>query len=122
MYISKSPWKKTIALILAAAIGLLTTILDTSAADAPPKPPTDNSAKPDAAASAKVDQGLALLKRNDPESFRKAYRLFEDAANANDPDAEFNLGVLNMNGQGVPKSDKAAAVWFRETLKKVQTL
>lgn len=61
-----------------------------------------------------VDAGLKLLEKNNDESFRQAYLLFKDAAAKNNPDAEYNLGVLYLNGQGVQANEAEAAKWFRK--------
>ena len=44
----------------------------------------------------------------------------QESAKADDPEAWFCLGVLHMNGQGFPKSDKEAALWFRKAAQKAK--
>jgi TPR repeat protein len=35
-------------------------------------------------------------------------------ANAGDADAQYNLGVMYDNGEGVPEDDVEAVAWFRQ--------
>lgn len=49
--------------------------------------------------------------RNDKE----AVKWFHKAAEQNDPNAEYNLGVLYLEGKGVPQSDEEAMKWLRKS-------
>jgi TPR repeat protein len=73
-----------------------------------------SSADRDTAIQSKGQQALDLWKKGGPDDFKKAYALFEELAKANEPDAQFMLGFMHMEGQFVPKSDTVAAVWFRQ--------
>lgn len=57
-----------------------------------------SASRPDlnASANAKVQRGLALLKKGGPDDLREAYRLFQEAAKAKDPDAEEDT---NLDGK-----------------------
>jgi TPR repeat protein len=57
------------------------------------------------------DDAQAALGRRD---YTSALRLFSQAANQGNPAAEYNLGRLYAEGQGVPVNPAAAAVWFRK--------
>ena len=46
---------------------------------------------------------------------REAYRLFHMAAIQDHARAKYNLGIMNFNGQGVPKNREEAYYWFRES-------
>ncbi len=46
---------------------------------------------------------------------REAYRLFHQAAIQDHARAKYNLGIMNFNGQGVPKNREEAYYWFRES-------
>lgn len=63
--------------------------------------------------SAQVDEGLKLLQKNTTESLRDAHRLFQKAAKENNPVAEYNLGLLYLNGRGVQKNIDIATNWLR---------
>jgi len=39
--------------------------------------------------------------------------MLRKAAEQGDPEAQFCLGVVYMNGQGVPKDEKRAVEWYR---------
>jgi TPR repeat protein/V8-like Glu-specific endopeptidase len=49
------------------------------------------------------------------QQFESAASVYRDAANLGDPIAQFNLGSLSANGEGVRKSPTAAADWFRKS-------
>ena len=44
-----------------------------------------------------------------------ALKLYKPLAEKDDPEAQFNLGVMNQLGQGTDKNDKAAAKWFAKS-------
>jgi uncharacterized RDD family membrane protein YckC len=48
------------------------------------------------------------------QKFREAAELYQKAADQGDADAQFNLGCLYQNGQGVPKDLEKAAKLYRE--------
>lgn len=57
-------------------------------------------------------EGVAAYNRGDYAAAADIWR--EDAA-AGDAAAQRNLGLLYLNGQGVPKNETAAAEWFRRS-------
>ena len=57
------------------------------------------------------DQGIAAYERGDWQS---AYRLFRPLADQGDAYAQFNLGVMYDNGQGVAQDYFAAVSWYRK--------
>lgn len=57
-------------------------------------------------------EGVAAYNRGDYAAAADIWR--EDAA-AGDAAAQRNLGLLYLNGQGVPKNEAAAAEWFRRS-------
>ncbi len=48
----------------------------------------------------------------DNKDYKKAYELWMPLAEEDNPDAQYNLGLLYMKGLGVEKSDRRALVWF----------
>ena len=48
----------------------------------------------------------------DAKHYQEAYALWKPLAEQGDPDAQYNLGLLYMNGQGVEKNDRTALMWF----------
>lgn len=44
--------------------------------------------------------------------YQEAYKLWKPLAEQGDPDAQYNLGLLYMNGQGVEKNERTALWWF----------
>ncbi|MDR7306767.1 tetratricopeptide repeat protein [Rhodoferax saidenbachensis] len=71
-------------------------------------------ARQDSASSdALITRGLVAWKKGKPQDFAEAYRLFQEAAKTNNADAQFHLGIMHMEGQSVPPSDKEAALWFK---------
>lgn len=63
-------------------------------------------------AQAAFQEGVAAYNRGDHSVAADIWR--EDAS-AGDPAAQRNLGLLYLNGQGVPKDEAAAAEWFRRS-------
>ncbi|MDF1722253.1 MAG: tetratricopeptide repeat protein [Minwuia sp.] len=63
-------------------------------------------------ASAAFLEGVAAYNRGDHAAAAKIWR--EDASEG-DPAAQRNLGLLYLNGQGVPQDAAAAAAWFRRS-------
>ena len=55
-------------------------------------------------------QGIDAYNRGD---YLTAMRLFRPLANQDDAPAQFYVGWMYANGQGVPKSDAEAARWYR---------
>ena len=49
----------------------------------------------------------------DRGDYATALRLFAPYAHQGNALAQFNLGVMHANGQGVPQNDAAAAMWYR---------
>lgn len=48
----------------------------------------------------------------DAKHYKQAYTLWKPLAEHGNPDAEYNLGLLYMNGHGVKKNDRIALMWF----------
>jgi TPR repeat protein len=44
--------------------------------------------------------------------YKQAYALWQPLAEQGDPDAQYNIGLLYMNGLGVTKNDRTALLWF----------
>ena len=65
-----------------------------------------------APAAAAFVEGVAAYNRGDFAAAAEIWR--QDAANG-DAAAQRNLGLLYLNGQGVPKDEAAAAEWFRRS-------
>jgi TPR repeat protein len=63
-----------------------------------------------ASIAAPVDEGLSAARAGD---YATAFRLLTPLAESGDADAEFWLGVLHENGQGVAKDGAQAAQWYR---------
>ncbi len=61
-------------------------------------------------ALAGFEDGVAAAKRGD---YAVAYREFRPLAEAGDPQAQPNLGVMSYNGRGVERNFTEAAKWFR---------
>ena len=47
-----------------------------------------------------------------PQDFAKAVSWFRKAADQGDADAQFNLGLMYSNGQGVPQNYVQGHMWF----------
>ena len=56
------------------------------------------------------DEAVAAYERGD---FATALRGFRSYAEQGDASAQFNLGVMYDNGEGVPENDAEALRWFR---------
>ena len=56
-----------------------------------------------------VEHGFEAYKRGD---FSNALRIFRLAAEQGDPDAQNNLGMRYMEGDGVPQDNTYAHMWF----------
>jgi TPR repeat protein len=69
----------------------------------------------------KVSMAVSLLEKKDPDDYNQVYLLLKDAAEEGNPIAEFNMGMLYFTGKGVPKSNEAAAAWFRKAAEKGDT-
>ena len=55
------------------------------------------------------EQSLAAYERSD---YRTAFAGFKKLAEQGNAGAQFNLGLMYANGQGVPKDDQQAVVWY----------
>lgn len=55
----------------------------------------------------KYDKGLGV-----PQNYNKAFHLFQQAAEQNDPIAQYHLGVKYVNGHGVKQDPYEAYIWF----------
>ncbi len=62
-------------------------------------------------AHAGFDEGVSAANSGD---FRKAFEEWLPLAEQGDANAQFNLGLMYKNGQGVPQDYKKAVVWFRQ--------
>lgn len=56
-----------------------------------------------------LDDGQAAF---DAKQYQQAFTLWSPLAKKGNPDAEYNLGLLYMNGLGVKKNDRLALMWF----------
>jgi TPR repeat protein len=56
-----------------------------------------------------------LIYYNISENYKKALELFEKADNKKDTYAQYYLGVMHKNGQGVDKNDKKAKEYFKKS-------
>ena len=56
--------------------------------------------------------GLAAYDKHD---YATAFKEWKPVAEAGDPEAQFNLGLLYYDGLGVPQSYSDAARWFRRS-------
>ena len=61
-------------------------------------------------ASADFQKGAAAAQRGDLATALREWKLLAEQGNAS---AQFNLGVLYRDGQGVPKNEETAVKWFR---------
>ena len=50
--------------------------------------------------------------RRAASSDKESVKWYQKAAEQGHADAQYNLGYMYRNGQGVPQSDKEAATWF----------
>ncbi len=57
------------------------------------------------------DEGVAAYYRGDYATALREWRPLAEQGNA---DAQYNLGVMYNNGQGVPEDDAEAVKWFRK--------
>ncbi|OQX74269.1 MAG: hypothetical protein B6D59_02985 [Campylobacteraceae bacterium 4484_4] len=56
-----------------------------------------------------LEKGMEAVEKGD---FKTAFEAFKRAAEAGDPIAQQNLGVLYNNGYGVKKDREMASYWF----------
>lgn len=63
------------------------------------------------AAAGPLEDGIAAYNRGDPKA---ALKLWQPLAEAGNPDAQVNIGVLHANGEGVPQSYSEAMIWYRK--------
>ena len=64
-----------------------------------------------APARAGIDEGLAAYERGD---YATALQEWAPLANQGDAEAQYFLGHMYAEGQGVPRQYGKAAVWFRQ--------
>ena len=62
-------------------------------------------------AVSQFDQGMAAVSRGD---YATAYRLWRPLADQGNASAQYNLGFMYDNGQGVPQDYAAAVGWYRK--------
>lgn len=48
----------------------------------------------------------------DKKEYKKAYGIWIKPANEGDPEAQYNIALLYMNGLGVEKNERLALMWF----------
>ncbi|MGD8784848.1 MAG: tetratricopeptide repeat protein [Thioalkalispiraceae bacterium] len=48
----------------------------------------------------------------DREQYQRAYQLWRPLAEQGDPEAQYNIGLLFMNGNGVEQNERTALHWF----------
>lgn len=70
---------------------------------------------PCSAGAAAYQDGFAAYESGD---YGRAYSIWLPLATAGDSDAQFGLGVILDNGQGVPENDAEAAKWYRAAAEK----
>ena len=58
-----------------------------------------------------IEQSLAAYERFD---YRTAFAGYKKLAEQGNASAQFNLGFMYANGQGVPKDDQQAVAWYRK--------
>jgi TPR repeat protein len=63
------------------------------------------------AAAGPFEDGFAAASRGD---YTTAYRLWRPLAEQGVPGAQYNLGVMYANGEGVPKDEREAVRWYRK--------
>lgn len=63
-----------------------------------------------AAAAGPLEDGIAAAQSGD---YATALSLWGPLADEGDRDAQYGLGILHINGAGVPQDDAEAAKWFR---------
>ena len=56
--------------------------------------------------------GYFLIGQAVPPNTERAFQLFEKAANANIPAAQYNLSILYRYGEGVEKDEDKADLWL----------
>ena len=59
----------------------------------------------------------AMHLSREPEKVMAVYRLFHQAAIKGHAQAQYNLGIMIFNGQGIPKNREEAYHWFRESVR-----
>ena len=61
----------------------------------------------------KKDAFIDAVESLEREDYETAYKLFLPLAEQGDADAQFNLGVMYDEGDGVPQDYKEAFKWYR---------
>ena len=61
----------------------------------------------------KKDAFIDAVEALEREDYETAYKLFLPLAEQGDADAQFNLGVMYDEGEGVPQDYKEAFKWYR---------
>lgn len=99
------------AMMAAASLGAINLAF---AADVPAPSPAATPALTAREAKALYAKGLALLRGTaGPKDAAAASRLFQEAAQAGNPEAQAALGFLYSVGQGVPKDEDLAITYLR---------
>jgi uncharacterized protein len=62
-------------------------------------------------AIADVDKGIAAYEKQD---YATALKEFKESAEQGDASAQFGLGLMYANGQGVVQNERAAIEWFQK--------
>jgi TPR repeat protein len=57
-----------------------------------------------------IEDGWDALERGD---YKTAFQIFQPLAEQGDADAQYNLGVMYHNGEGVPRDYAEAVKWYR---------
>ena len=60
----------------------------------------------------KKDAFIDAVEAHEREDYETAYKLFLPLAEQGDADAQFNLGVMYDEGEGVPQDYVSAHMWF----------
>ena len=61
-----------------------------------------------------IEQGYQAYQAGD---YQQAFTLWQPLAEQGDAEAQFYLGLLYRNGEGVEKDDRTALMWFTESAK-----
>lgn len=81
----------------------------------PPGNTSDNSSNSSSNSSssnkAKLEQAISLV---ESKKYSEAFTLFQEMAEAGDPEAQHNLALLYWTGKGVKKNLELSGQWFRK--------
>lgn len=75
-------------------------------------PSPQTTTKNDVGTSQLLEQGLKAL---DNKDYEKAAKFFEQAANQGNAEAQFWIGLLYDNGDGVYMNKETAVMWYRKS-------